>query len=44
MGLYVTDMKFHPRMKRELFTREFHSGMKQGEIHLGKKFGLKENL
>ena len=33
--LHVTEMKFHPGMKKILFTREFHPGM---------KFSLKENL
>ena len=33
--LYVTEMKSHPWMKKILFTREFHPGM---------KFSLKENL
>ena len=35
MRLHVTEMKSHPGMKKFLFTREFHSGM---------KFNLKENL
>ena len=33
-----------PPMKRFLFTREFHSGMKRVEFHPGMKFNLKENL
>ena len=33
--LHVTEMKSHPGMKKILFTREFHPGM---------KFNLKENL
>ena len=33
--LHVTETKSHPGMKKFLFTREFHPGM---------KFNLKENL
>ena len=33
-----------PRMKKFLFTREFHPGMKRVEFHPGMKFNLKENL
>ena len=31
-------------MKKCLFTREFHPGMKRVEFHPGMKFNLKENL
>ena len=31
-------------MKKFLFTREFHPGMKRVEFHPGMKFNLKENL
>ena len=31
-------------MKKILFTREFHPGMKRVEFHPGMKFNLKENL
>ena len=34
----------HLKMKKFLFTREFHPGMKQAEFHPGMKFNLKENL
>ena len=37
-------MKSHPEMKKILFTREFHPGMKRVEFHTGMKFDLKENL
>ena len=33
-----------PRMKKVLFTREFHPGMKRVEFHPWMKFYLKENL
>ena len=33
-----------PGMKKSLFTREFHPGMKRVEFHPGMKFNLKENL
>ena len=33
-----------PRMKKFLFTREFHPGMKRVEFHPRMKFNLKENL
>ena len=33
-----------PRMKKILFTREFHPGMKRVEFHPGMKFNLKENI
>ena len=33
-----------PGMKKFLFTREFHPGMKRVEFHPGMKFNLKENL
>ena len=33
-----------PEMKKCLFTREFHPGMKRVEFHPGMKFNLKENL
>ena len=33
-----------PRMKKFLFTREFHPRMKRVEFHPGMKFNLKENL
>ena len=33
--LHVTEMKSHPGMKKFLFTREFHPGMKQVEFHPG---------
>ena len=42
--LHVTEMKSHPRMKKFLFTREFHRGMKRVEFHPGMNFNLKENL
>ena len=42
--LHATEMKSHPGMKKFLFTREFHPGMKQVEFHPGMKFNLKENL
>ena len=42
--LHVTEMKSHPGMKKFLFTREFHPGMKRVEFHPGMKFNLKENL
>ena len=32
------------RVKKCLFTREFHPGMKRVEFHPGMKFNLKENL
>ena len=31
-------------MKKFLFKREFHPGMKRVEFHSGMKFNLKENL
>ena len=37
-------MKSHPRMKKFLFTREFHPGMKRVKFHPEMKFNLKENL
>ena len=42
--LHVTEMKSYPGMKKFLFTREFHPGMKRVEFHPGMKFNLKENL
>ena len=33
--LHVTEMKSHPEMKKFLFTREFHPGMKRVEFHPG---------
>ena len=33
-----------PGMKKFLFTRKFHPGMKRVEFHPGMKFNLKENL
>ena len=39
--LHVTKMK---SLKKFLFTREFHPGMKRVEFHPGMKFNLKENL
>ena len=42
--LHVTETKSHPRMKKFLFTRDFHPGMKRVEFHPGMKFNLKENL
>ena len=42
--LHVTERKPHPGMKKILFTREFHPGMKRVEFHPGMKFNLKENL
>ena len=42
--LHVTKMKSHSGMKKFLFTREFHPGMKRVEFHPGMKFNLKENL
>ena len=42
--LNVTEMKCHPGIKKFLFTREFHHGMKRGAFHSGMKFNLKENL
>ena len=44
MRLHVTEMKSHPEMKKTLFTREFHRGIKQVEFRFGMKFHLKENL
>ena len=44
MRLHVTETKSYPRMKKFLFTREFHPGMKRVEFHPGMKFNLKENL
>ena len=44
MRLHVTEMKSHPGMKKFLFTREFHPGMKRVEFHPRMKFNLKENL
>ena len=46
--LHVTETKSHdetrPGIKKFLFTREFHTGMKRVEFHPGMKFNLKENL
>ena len=42
--LHLTETKSHPRMKKSLFTREFHPRMKQVEFHAGMKLNLKENL
>ena len=42
--LHVTEMKSYPGMKKLLFTREFHPGMKRVEFHPGMKVNLKENL
>ena len=42
--LHVTEMKAHPRMKKFLFTSEFHPVMKRVEFHPPMKFNLKENL
>ena len=36
--------KTRPGMKKFLFTRELHPGMKRVEFHSGMKFSLKENL
>ena len=33
-----------PGMKKFIFTREFHPGIKRVEFHPGIKFNLKENL
>ena len=33
-----------PGIKKFLFIREFHPGMKRVEFHSGMKFNLKENL
>ena len=33
-----------PGVKKNLFTREFHPGMKRVEFHPRMKFNLKENL
>ena len=44
MRLDVTETKSHPGMKKFLFTREFHPGMKRVEFHPRMKFNLKENL
>ena len=44
MRLHVTEMKSEPGMKKFLFTREFHTGMKRVEFHSKMKFNLKENL
>ena len=44
MRLHVTEMKSHPGMKKYLFTREFHPGMKRVEFYPGMNFSLKENL
>ena len=44
MRLHVTKMKSHPGMKKFLFAREFHPGMKRVEFHSGMKFNLEENL
>ena len=44
MHLHVTKKKSHPGMKKFLFTREFHPGMKRVEFHPGMKFNLKESL
>ena len=41
--LHVTQMKSHPRIKKILFTREFHPGMKRVVLHPG-WHNLKENL
>ena len=42
--LHVIEIKSHPKMKKFLFTREFHPGMKRVEFHPGMKFNLKENF
>ena len=42
--LHVTETKSHPGIKKFMFTREFHPGMKQVEFHSGIKFNLKGNL
>ena len=42
--LHVTEMKSHPGMKKFLFTRGFHLGMKRVEFHSEMKFNLKENI
>ena len=42
--LHVTETKSHPRMKKFLFAREFHPGMKRVEFHPAMKFNLKETL
>ena len=36
--------KTRPEMKKFLFTREFHPGMKRVEFHLEMKFNFKENF
>ena len=40
MRLDVTEMKSHPGMKKFLFTREFHPGMRRVEFHRGMKLNL----
>ena len=42
--LHVTELKSHTGMKKFLFTREFHPGMKREEPHPGMKFNLKGKL
>ena len=42
--LHAAEMKSYPGMKKFLFIREFHPGMKRVEFHLGMKFNLKEDL
>ena len=44
MRLHVTEMKSHPGMKKYLFTRDFHLGVKRVEFYPRMKFNLKENL
>ena len=44
MRLHVTEMKSHPGMKKYLFTRDFHPGVKRVEFYPRMKFNLKENL
>ena len=44
MRLHVTLLKYHPGVKKFLFTHEFHPGMKRVEFHPWMKFNLKENL
>ena len=44
MRLHVTETKFHPGMKKLMFTCEFHPGMERVEFHPEMKFNLKENL
>ena len=37
MRLHLTEIKSHPGIKKILFTREFHTGMKRVEFHPGMK-------